>query len=590
VRIKAMLKQLGRRWLPFPVRHFLRQRKARLVHAVRRVLAPTHPINYEALYYRECSEQLALLKYRPLISIVVPVYNTPLQVLHKMILSVEWQIYPNWELCIVDDCSPNEEVREFLRGRCERDPRMVLRFRGENGRVSACTNDGIRMATGDFVAFLDHDDELTPDALFHIVARLNEKPQADIVYTDHDKITEQGERHEPCYKPDWSPDYFRGVMYLCHLVVVRRSLLLASGGCDDRFNGMQDYELLLRLSERTDRVEHVARVLYHWRSIAGSVAADINAKKNIDALQELAVQEHLERVGIAARARRLGGHRVHLEPLARRRRPLVSILIPTRDRPELIGTCLRSIFEKTSYRPFEVIIGDNESSDPAALACFERYPVQRVPLAGAFHFSRFNNQMARSAKGEFLVLLNNDTEVLDPEWLDRLLLYAEQPDAGAVGPRLLYADGAVQHAGVILGPRGTADHVMRGFPAQVDGYAGSLRCTREVSAVTGACLMVRTEKYLACGGLNEFFRCHYEDVDFCLRLRRRHWRNLYVGSTTLIHHESKSRGPRYSYTDRVLLLDYWGPMIEAGDPYYNRNFETQSFDYTLKAAEVRLAL
>jgi GT2 family glycosyltransferase len=514
--------------------------------------------------------------------VVVPVYNTPLELLERVIGSVERQVYPHWELCLVDDCSPDQRVREFLRSRGEHDDRIHIHFRGTNGRVSASTNDGIRIATGEFVAFLDHDDELTEDALFRIACLLAEQPDTDVVYTDSDKIGMNGEISEPFFKPDWSPEYFRGVMYVGHLLVIRRSLLLEVGGCDGRFDGVQDYELMLRVSERTTRIEHLPEVLYHWRAMPGSIAAHIDAKPGIDARQEHAVQEHLDRLRVPAVAERQGGHRILLRPRANRRRPSVSILIPTRDRPELIGPCLESLYGQTAYPDFEVILGDNETADPAALAIFDRYPVTRLPLPGAFHFARFNNEMARLARGEFLLLLNNDTEIRDPEWLDQLILYAAQPDVGAVGPRLVYSDGSVQHAGVILGPRGTADHVMRGFPSTCDGYAGSLSCTREVSAVTGACLVVRKDKYFACGGLNEFFVRHYEDVDFCLRLRRRGWRNLYVAGTEVVHHESKTRGPIYSYTDRVLLLDEWEPTIRAGDPYYNPNFDPLRVDYSVK--------
>lgn len=612
--MKRLVKKVARTVLPHRVRAFIRARRSyRYLATVARALlgrerppvvvtvevpapppppvvvtvevqvpAPPPPPDPREPYRAECRRRIAALRHKPVISVVVPTYNTPLDVLEKTIASVEAQLYPHWELCLVDDCSPNKAVREYLVEREKRDHRIHVKLRSTNGHISASTNDGIAFATGEYVALLDHDDELTEDALFHVAARLNEKPDTDVIYTDNDKITADGVAYEPFFKPDWSPDYFRGVMYVCHLLVVRRALLLAVGGCDGRFDGIQDYELVLRLSERTDRIEHIAKVLYHWRAVAGSIAADIDAKADIDRLQELAVQEHLDRVGVRARAERQGGHRVLLRPVVHRPRPLVSIMIPTKDRPELIGQCLKSIYEKTTYRPFEVVIGDNETTDPEALAIFEKYPVVRVPIVGGFHFSRFNNLMAGHARGEFLVLLNNDTEVLDLDWLDTLLLYAEQPDVGAVGPRLVFPDYSVQHAGVILGPRGTADHIMRGFPAQADGYAGSLSCTREASCVTAACLMVSKEKYLAVGGLNEFFVRHYDDVDFCLRLRARGLRNLYVGGVTLVHHESKTRGPVYSYTDRVLLLDHWEPTIKAGDPYYNPNFDPLRFDYALK--------
>jgi GT2 family glycosyltransferase len=575
--MQAVLKKLARQFLPWGLRNFLRRWFPSSPPATAQAREQAREARARAL--DECRRRVATLAGRPLISIVIPTYNTPVPILDRTLASVERQIYPNWELCIVDDASSSPAVREFLGRSGERDDRIHVTRRSVNGGISACTNDGIRIATGDYVAFLDHDDELTEDALFHVACALNDNPGTDVIYSDHDKIDVDGLTSCPFFKPDWSPDYFRNVMYVCHLLVVRRALLLEVGGCDGRFDGVQDYELLLRVSEKTTRIEHLPRILYHWRTTPGSIAADPNAKRDIDDLQERAVQEHLNRLGISAQARKQGGHRVRLRPVIESQAPLISILIPSRDRPELIGPCLKSIFDQTTYEPFEVVVGDNDTANPAALALFERYPVRRIALPGMFHFSRFNNRLAECARGEYLLLLNNDTEVLQPDWLDHLLLYAAQPDAGAVGPRLIYPDGRVQHAGVILGPRGTADHVMRGFTADADGYAGSLQCTREVSAVTGACLMVRKDKYFACGGLNEFFFRHYEDVDFCLRLRRRNWRNLYVAAVTLIHHEGKTRGPMYDYTDRVLLLDYWERLIRGGDPYYNRNFDPRGTNY-----------
>jgi GT2 family glycosyltransferase len=263
---------------------------------------------------------------------------------------------------------------------------------------------------------------------------------------------------------------------------------------------------------------------------------------------------------------------------------LVSILIPTKDHPELIGPCLETLFEQTSYRNFEVVVGDNETTDAEARAILDRYPVTRIPLPDSFHFATFNNRMSRVARGEYLLLLNNDTEVIQPDWIESLLLHAEQDDVGAVGPVLLYPDRTVQHAGVILGPRGTADHLMRGFPGDADGYAGSLQAAREVTAVTGACLLVRRAHYAACGGLNECFRRHYEDVDFCLRLRSRGLRNICVGNAKMLHHESKSRGDRYDFTDRILLLDYWELWMRQGDPYYNPAFDPRCVDYSARVA------
>lgn len=524
------------------------------------------------------------LAFTPLVSVVVPVYDTPPALLEKMIESVERQVYRNWELCLVDDASPASHVRPIMEQAAARDPRIRVTFRPANGNISAATNTGIAMARGEFIALLDHDDELTADALFEVVRLLNDEPETDVVYSDQDKIDTEGRRSEPFHKPAWSPAYLQSVMYVGHLLVVRAAVLAETGGCDSAYDGVQDFDLMLRLGEATTRIRHIPRILYHWRKIPGSIASDSGAKRGIVDLQRRAVQAHLERLSLPAIATTNGSaHRVRVVPAARSHEPLVSILIPSKDHPELIGPCLESLFGKTAYAAFEVLVGDNETTDPQALVILDKYPVTRVPLPGPFRFAAFNNRMAEHSRGEYLLLLNNDTEIVDPKWLDTLLLYAEQDNVGAVGPLLLYGDGTVQHAGVILGPRGTADHVMRGFPGDSDGYAGSLQAAREVTAVTGACLLVRRDHYLACGGLNETFGRHYEDVDFCLRLRRLGLRNVFVGSTRLVHHESKSRGSYYDLTDRMLLLDHWEPWIVRGDPYYNRAFDPERVDYSIRS-------
>jgi O-antigen biosynthesis protein len=517
---------------------------------------------------------------RPLISVVMPVYRSNIDLLGRAVDSVRKQLYANWELCIVDDASNDEKLSELLRSLGDEDPKIKVKVRQSNGNISAATNDGIAMSTGEWIAFLDHDDELTPDALLEVVRTINVKPACDVVYTDQDKMDSEQHRFEPFFKPDWSPVFLWGVMYVGHLLVARKKLVEEAGGCDGRFDGVQDFELMLRMSERTNRVEHIPRILYHWRAIAGSVAASGAAKKGIEKLQERAVQAHLERLGIAATAHRVGrAHRVRVFPQPRTSYPKVSILIPTRDHPELLGRCLKTLFDNTQYPNFEVLIGDNETRDKRALEILGEYPVRIIPLAGQFHFSRFNNVLAEEAGGEYLMLLNNDTEIVQRDWLENLLLYAQPEDAGAVGALLTYGDGTIQHAGIILGPRGTADHLMRGFPQDVDGYMGSLACPREVTAVTAAAAMIHRRKFKMVGGFCERFQRHYDDLDFCLRLRSRGFRNIFVPTAKLVHHESRSRGAKYDFTDRVLLLDRWESMIDRGDPYYSRNFDGNSTDY-----------
>jgi GT2 family glycosyltransferase len=515
------------------------------------------------------------LTAQPLISIVLPTWNTTSTLLTKAVSSVTAQTYRNWELCICDDGSTRTETTELLRRLSARDRRIKVIFSPENRGIAAASNSALQLASGDFVVFLDHDDELVPSALYEFVGLLGEKPETDVIYSDEDKLDGNGRLCEPFYKPDWSPEYFRGVMYVGHLLMIRRSLIEAANGFDASFDGVQDYELMLRISELTDRIEHLPLILYHWRKTPGSIAAAHDAKSGIGELQTRAVQAQLNRTSVEgiARPHATLAHRVILKPKPRDQWPPVSIVVPTKDAPEHIGRCLDSIYNGTSYESFEVILVDNGTTDPEARAILDKYDAAKiVPFDEPFNFSRANNLGVEAADGEYVVLLNNDTAVIDPEWLKTLVWHAELAGVGAVGPLLVHPDRTVQHAGVVLGFRGTADHVMRGSPPNVDGYAGSLACTREVSALTAACMITPRSIYRKIGGLNEFYATHYQDVDYCLRLRREGYRLLFTPRTTLIHYESATRGAHYDHLDRATLLDRWHDVIERGDPYYNPNF------------------
>ena len=519
---------------------------------------------------------------RPRVSIIVPVYNTPPRLLRHCVASVRRQLYPDWELCLVDDASSSRATRRHL-ARCARgDARIRIERREVNGGIARATNDGIAMARGDFIAFLDHDDELAEDALFHVVRKINEAPDADVVFTDQDKITDRGFRFKPFFKPGWSPAFFRSIMYLGHLLVVRTELVREAGGCDPAFDGVQDFELALRLTEKARRVVHVPRIAYHWRATRGSTASSFSAKRNIPALQQQAVQRQLDRLGIPGVAVTVGErHHLQIAPAPDAPVGLVSIIICSKDAGELVSRCLDSLFAITRDAAFEVLVGDNGTTDPVALAAFARHPVRRIEMPEPFHFASFNNRLVREAKGQYLLFLNNDTEILQTDWIARMRLHASQPGVGAVGALLTYPDGTVQHAGVVLGPRGTADHLFRHFRAISDFYHGIIGCDREVSVVTAACLLVSADKFREIGGFDERFRHHYEDVDLCLRLRRAGFANRYAGSVKLVHHESKTRGAYYDYTDRMLLLDRWEEMILQGDPFSNPNFLAGRTDFAM---------
>lgn len=518
----------------------------------------------------------------PLISIVTPVHDTKPEWLAEAALSLLNQTFADWEWCLVDDHSDDRETKKLLDLLAGLGAPVRVSVSPGRG-ISAANNHALDLARGNYVGFLDHDDLLHPAALGAMRDKLGEG--YDVVYSDEDKLEDtSGELVEPFFKPEWSPEYFRGAMYVGHLLCVRRQLA-AGTRFDSAFDGVQDFEFMLRLSETNPRIAHVPEVLYHWRKTPGSIAESTDAKPDIGVLQARAVNAHLERLHLRARAEPAAlPHRLKIIPATRETYTRVSIIIPTRDAPEVFGRCLKSIFEKTSYPDFEVVVIDNETADPAALALMEQYPIRRIPFPGQFNFSRANNEGAATASGQLLVFLNNDTEIVSEDWLQHLAYYAEQPDVGASGALLAYEDQTVQHAGVALGMRGTADHLMRKFPVGVDGYAGSLVCAREVSAVTGACLMMRKSLFEEVGGFNPHFFTAYQDVDLCLRLRERGLRIISTPRAVLLHHESVSRQSYYDMIDRMLLLDRWEAVIEGGDPYYNPNLDLERGDYSRRSA------
>ena len=519
----------------------------------------------------------------PLFSVITPTFNSKPEWLAEAALSLLNQSFPEWEWCLVDDGSDNPETKKLLEQLSRLSPRIRVEF-GAKAGISAANNKALGAARGDYVCFLDHDDLLHPSALEAMREKISEG--YDVVYSDEDKLDDAtSELVEPFFKPDWSPEYFRGAMYVGHLLCVRRELAVETK-FDSTYDGVQDFEFLLRLSEGQPRIGHIPRILYHWRKTSGSIAAKTDAKPRIGLLQARAVNAHLQRTGLPARAEPSDlPHRLKIIPAPRDRYPRISVIIPTRDAPEVLGRCLKSVFERTSHPNFEVILMDNETTDESALALMKEYPVRRIPFPNPFNFSRANNQGAASATGELLVFLNNDTEVIADDWLQHLGYYAEQPDVGAAGALLAYHDRTVQHAGVALGMRGTADHTMRRFEITADGYAGSLACAREVSVVTGACLMTRKSVFEQIGGFNEHYFTAYQDVDVCLRLRARGLRVICTPRALLFHHEFVSRTSYYyDIIDRMLLLDRWEEVIERGDPYYNPNLDLERGDYSRRGA------
>jgi O-antigen biosynthesis protein len=525
--------------------------------------------------------QLDGQKWKPRFSLITPTYNTKPEWLAEAALSLLNQSLADWEWCIVDDGSENRQTKKMLEHLSRMTPHVRVEFATKAG-ISAATNRALDLAQGDYVCFLDHDDLLDWSALKSLARKTREG--YDVVYSDEDKLDDvTNELGDPFFKPAWSPEYFRGAMYVGHLLCVRREIATQTR-FDPAFDGVQDFDFMLRISETGAKIGHIPRVLYHWRKTPGSIAEASDAKPQIGALQQSAVNAHLVRLKLPARTEQSNfPHRLKILPLPQTKFPSISIIVPTKDAVEVLGRCLESVSAKTSYPDFEMILMDNETTDERALQLMARHSARRIAFPDPFNFSRANNQGAMAAKGDFLVFLNNDTEIITDDWLQHLLYYAEQPDVGAVGGLLIYEDWTVQHAGVALGMRGTADHIMRGFPIDVDGYAGSLACAREVSAVTGACLMIRKSLFHEIGGFNEHFFTAYQDVDLCLRLRARGLRLICTPQALVVHHESVSRQSYYDMIDRMLLLDQWETVIERGDPYYNPNLNLERGDYSRRS-------
>ncbi|NEN93156.1 MAG: glycosyltransferase, partial [Okeania sp. SIO3H1] len=515
---------------------------------------------------------------KPSISILTPTWNSSLDWFVETVLSVLNQSIPNWEWCIVDDGSKQPEIRNVLAGLAEKEPRIKVLLSEDNGGISAATNKALNMATGEYICLLDHDDTLAPTALEDSLNKLAE--EFDVVYSDEDKIDFSGLNYiVPFFKPDWSPEYFRGVMYVGHLLCVRREIALAADGFKSEFDGVQDYEFMLRVSEQTNKIAHISRHLYHWRQVKGSISGDADAKAGIEVVQQAAVNSHLQRIGLAAKAEPgLGKHRININPLPRNNHPLISLIIVAPNLSENLGKWSENLLSVSTYPKNEVILVGGEKTENI----IENSAVKVLNLSGQFNYSRAYNLAAKTAKGEYFIFLNTDLEVVTEDWQRHLLYYAEQSDIGAVGGLLIFPDGIVEHAGIVLGKSGKVDYLMRGFPSNHDGYAGSLVCAREVSAVSRDCLMVSRQNFEMVGGFNEHFFSDYQDVDLCLKLRKNGKRIVFTPRSVLINHQSeKHRQRNYDVVDYMLLLDQQQIYMDLGDPYYNLNFDIQRNDYTV---------
>ncbi|SDB29582.1 glycosyltransferase family 2 protein [Belnapia rosea] len=561
---------------------------------------PDDPVTYRAWLARHhpppdraaIAAHIAALPARPLISVVMPVYNAPAAHLREAIESVRAQLYPHWELCIADDASPAPHVARLLAEAAAGDARIRWVRRERNGHISAATNTALGLAGGEFVALMDHDDRLPEHALYAVAAELAAHPDAVLVYSDEDKLDARGERYGPYFKPDFDPDLLLQQNLVSHLGVFRRDVLMAVGGLREGFEGSQDHDLALRIAAACGpaRIRHIPHILYHWRQAAGAESFSQTALDRCARASHRAITEALEqgRQGQAPLPR--------LEPALPgtsywrlvwplpEPAPLVSVIIPTRDGAALLEACVAGLLGRTDYPAIEVLIVDNGSTAPETFALFDRLRgdgrVRILPAPGPFNYSALNNRAAAEARGSVLLLLNNDVEVIGPGWLREMVSQLLRPGVGAVGARLLYADGRLQHGGVVVGQGSVAGHYLPLAERDATGHVGSLILVREVSAATAACLAVRREAFAAVGGLDEAaLPVAFNDIDLCLRLGEAGWRLLWTPFAELYHHESATRGEDVTLAKARRfageighMQQRWGARLHR-DPFANPNLD-----------------
>lgn len=545
-------------------------------------LNPFIPEQYEEwLLENENYDEVKPLKYNPLISIVTPVYNVPIKYLEECIQSVLDQSYTNWEFCLADDCSTDPAIKKTLDKYAKMDKRIKIIYRKENGRISKATNSALEIATGEFVGLMDNDDTLTKDALYEVAKALNKNKKIDFIYSDEDKINVKGQRCDPYFKPDFAPDTLLSNNYLCHFVVMRKSILDQIGGERSEFDGAQDFDLFLRFTEKAKVIHHIPKVLYHWRIIPGSTSENISAKTYALEAGRHSIEEALKRRKIKGTVDSNGDGTYVINYAIKD--PFISIIIPTRDYADTLETCLKSIYEKTEYKNFEIIIADNGSIEDKTKQLFEKYKKAHknfkvVRLDCEFNYSYINNQAVKSSKGDYILLLNNDIEVITPDFLEKMVGYASQKHIGSVGAKLYYPDNTIQHGGMVMGVHGVAGHAYVNFGRDFGGHFGRLKSPCNYGGNTAACLMVSRKKYDEVGGLDENLVVNFNDVDFNLKLTNKGYYNVFLPQVELYHYESKSRGlditkEKLAQTQKEAeyIRGKWKDRL-LHDPFYNPNY------------------
>lgn len=549
------------------------------------------------IYTEEELEQQKTVKFSKEItfSILVPLYNTPEKYLKEMIQSVLDQTYADWQLCLADGSDlEHGNVRRICELYAKKDRRICYKKLTENKGISGNTNACIEMATGEYIALFDHDDLLHPAALFEMMNAICDK-DADFIYTDENTFQNTpSDAYCPHFKADFAPDTLRSYNYICHFTAFSRGLLeKAGGGFRSEFDGSQDYDMILRLTEQAKHIVHIPKILYYWRSHANSVASDISAKPYTMVAAKRALKEHLERVGLKGEVLDSSIPSTYRIAYEIKGSPLISILIPTKDHITDLRKCIDSIREKSTYHNWEIVVIENNSTEKETFDYYSELErdkrIQVVTWTGEFNYSAINNFGAQKANGEYILLLNNDVEIITPDWLEQMLMFAQRRDVGAVGAMLYYPDDTVQHAGVILGIGGVAGHAHKYFPRNSYGYMSRMTIAQNYSCVTAACVMIRRSVWEEIKGLDETFKVAFNDVDMCMRIRKAGYLLVWTPYAELYHYESKSRGvedtpeKKRRFEGEVLRFQArWAAELKSGDPYYNPNLSLVREDFSLK--------
>lgn len=535
--------------------------------------------------------------WKPKMSIAIPLYNTPTQYLEELLQSIVGQTYANWELCLADG-STSDSVEIYIREHYKGEKRIKYRRLKENMGIAGNTNAAVEMADGDYVMLCDHDDLVAPDALFEMAKALNEDSSIDIIYTDEDLVnSDTTEFSSPRFKPDFNFDFLRSINYICHIFMVRKTILDEVGCFREEYDGAQDYDFILRCCEKTDKIHHIPKILYHWRAHENSTAGNPESKEYAIQAGKKALEEHYRRMGMDAEVEYTGIFIMFRTILKVQGNPKVSIVVPTKDHIDDLDKCLTSIEEKSTWNNYEIIIVENNSENPETFAYYEKIQkkytnIKVVTWDGPFNYSAINNFGIKYASGHYYVLLNNDIEVITPEWMEIMLGYCQRADVGIVGAKLYYPDDTIQHAGVVIGVGGFAGHILTQTQREDTGYFGRLQAVQDVSAVTAACLMIRKDIFEQVQGLDEKFEVALNDVDLCLKVRAMNKLVVFHPGVEMYHYESKSRGSETSpekherfKREIARFRTKWSDILEHGDPYYNENLSLMYGDCRLRGKD-----